>query len=340
MKRKIIIAVLLLFVSILLALSFYIFTTGPKLPDETNTVIAKVIKSSVPNFVTGKQGFATSGSVKIWYEEISPHGSPKGTIILFMGISNDALGWPQNFLNTLVNSGYRVIRYDYRGTGLSDWVTDQYSLKDLANDAKSILDTLKIEKADLVGISLGGMVAQEFALNYPEYTKSLVCMMSSGNITDSSIAPISKKTVAALVKISLKYGLIKSEANTIKLHVAARTILKGTACYDVNVQQIAEQVLFNIRNRKGYNPQASKHQHEATYISGSRLEKLAKISIPTLVIHGKNDPFIPAEHSIKLAHTIPHAKLRIIDDMGHDLPDNKTLYICSLLTSFFQTANE
>ena len=87
MKRKIIIAVLLLSVSILLALSFYIFATGPKLPDETNTVIAKVIKSSVPNFVKGKQGFATSGSAKIWYEEISPHGSPKGTIILFMGIS-------------------------------------------------------------------------------------------------------------------------------------------------------------------------------------------------------------------------------------------------------------
>ena len=186
MKRKIIIAIVFISVSILLAFSFYIFATGPKLPDGTNTVIAEVMKSSVPNFVTGNQGFVTSGSTKIWYEEICPHESPKGTIILFMGISNDALGWPQNFLNTLIDSGYRVIRYDYRGTGLSDWLTNQYSLKDLASDAKAIFDTLRIAKANLVGISLGGMVAQEFAINYPEHTQSLVCMMSSGHIAWSA----------------------------------------------------------------------------------------------------------------------------------------------------------
>lgn len=338
MKRKIIIAVLALFFAIILSLSFYIFATGPALPDETDTVIATVLTSPVPNLITGKQGYVTSGPVKIWYEEISPHGPPKGTVLLFMGISNDALGWPQNFLTTLVDSGYRVIRYDYRGTGLSDWVTKQYSLKDLADDAKNVLAALKIEKAHLVGISLGGMVAQEFALSYPEHTQSLVCMMSSGNIVDSTTPSIPKKTVADLIKISLKYETIKSEANTIKLHIAARTILKGTARCTINVRQVAEQVLFNIRNRKGYNPQASKLQQTATHMSGSRLEKLSRISIPTLVIHGRNDPLIPAEHSIKLARTIPHANLRILDDMGHDLPDDKIKDIGNLLTTFFQTA--
>lgn len=340
MKRKIIFAAVLLSVAIVFSLLFYIVATGPELPDDTEPIIAKAIASPVPNFVTGDQGFVTCDAVRIWYEVISPHGSPKGTVLLFMGISNDALGWPQDFLNAFVDSGYRVIRYDYRGTGLSDWETNPYSLKDLANDAKSILDTLNIEKANLVGISLGGMVAQEFAIAYPEHTRSLVCMMSTGDITDTGIASISKKTVLDLIKINLKYGLIKSEANTIRLHVAARTLLMGAARYHVDVKQVAEQVLFNLRNRNGYNSQASKQQQKATYVSGSRLEKLERISIPTLVIHGKNDPLIPVDHSMKLAHTIPHATLRIIDNMGHDIPDNKTLYICHLLINFFHAADD
>ena len=136
----------------------------------------------MPNFVKGQTGYAVNNGTKIWYESILPTDTNKGAILLFMGISNDALGWPQPFIDNLVNSGYQVIRYDYRGTGLSscveNWEEQPYSLTDLANDGKVILDSLKIEKVNLLGVSLGGMVAQEFAINFPERTSTLTSLMS------------------------------------------------------------------------------------------------------------------------------------------------------------------
>jgi len=243
-----------------------------------------------------------------------------------MGISNDALGWPQKFIDELVDSGYQVIRYDYRGTGLSDWVENwkenPYSLEDLANDARIILDTLKIEKVHLIGVSLGGMVAQEFAIGNTDRTLTLTAMMSSGNIVDKELPQISKIVVFDLIKIGIKYGTISSEKNIIKLHLAARLILRGKAQYDIDVKGIAEQVLYNLRNRKGYNPKASAQHHEATYRSGSRYDELKNLKIPVLIIHGLNDPFIPIEHSRKLASVIPNSKSKWFNNMGHDLPIN------------------
>ena len=258
-----------------------------------------------------------------------------------MGISNDALGWPQDFIDKLVDSGYQVIRYDYRGTGFSDWVENwqkkSYSLIDLANDAQTILDTLKINKAHLIGVSLGGMVAQEFALESNDRTLTLTSMMSSGNIIDKNLPQISKSVVFDLIKIGIKYGIIPSEKNTIKLHLAARTILRGKAQYNIDVKGIAEQVLYNLKKRKGYNPNASSQHHEAVFRSGSRYNKLKDLEIPVLIIHGLNDPFIPIEHSKKLASLSPNSKQKWFNNMGHDLPMN---LIDSITTEIILNFNE
>jgi predicted alpha/beta-fold hydrolase len=172
-----------------------IFFTGPKLPDNTDTIIDNIINSELPEFVKGKSGYVVSDNNKIWYESIVPEDSNKGAILLFMGMATDALGWPQTFIDKFVDSGYQVIRYDYRGTGLSDWIEDwqqkPYSIADLAKDAKTILDTLKISKAHLVGLSLGGMVAQEFAIENPDRTLTLTSIMSSGNIADKDLPKVS-----------------------------------------------------------------------------------------------------------------------------------------------------
>ena len=160
----------------------FIFFIGPKLPANTDTIIENVINTELPEFVKGKSGYVISDDHKIWYESITPKGSNKGAILLFMGMASDALGWPQTFIDKLVNSGYQVIRYDYRGTGLSDWIEGwkqkPYSLADLARDAETILDTLNIREAHLVGLSLGGMVAQEFAIKNKDRTLSLTSIMS------------------------------------------------------------------------------------------------------------------------------------------------------------------
>ena len=318
--------ILIILIVILVGMVILIFFTGPKFPDKTDMIIENVIDSDIPEFVKGKSGYVVCNNKNIWYESITPIDTKKGTVLLFMGISNDALGWPQKFIDELVDSGYQVIRYDYRGTGLSDWVENwkenPYSLEDLANDARIILDTLKIEKVHLIGVSLGGMVAQEFAIRNTGRTLTLTAMMSSGNIVDKELPKISKIVVFDLIKIGIKYGTISSEKNIIKLHLAARLILRGKAQYDIDVKGIAEQVLYNLRNRKGYNPKASAQHHEATYRSGSRYDELKNLKIPVLIIHGLNDPFIPIEHSRKLASVIPNSKSKWFNNMGHDLPIN------------------
>lgn len=331
MKKIIKIAGIAILVLLVGAIS-YIFLSTPKLPDNSNAIIEDVLDAIVPEFVKGQTGYITNNETKIWYESILPVGENKGAILLFMGISNDALGWPQPFIDNLVNSGYQVIRFDYRGTGLSDWVENweeqPYALADLANDGKVILDSLKIEKANLVGVSLGGMVAQEFAINFSERTNTLTSVMSSGNILDKELPPISNEIVFRLVKTSIRYGVFSNEENTIKLHLSARTILQGDAKYDIDIKGTAEQVLYNLRNRKGYNPNASKQHHEATYRSGSRYEKLKDLKMPILIMHGLNDPFIPIEHSQKIASILPHAKTKWFENMGHDIPLNLIDEVC------------
>lgn len=309
---------------LMISLIAYIFLTTPKLPPKTNAIIDEVLNSEMPEFVTGEAGYVRNGKVKIWYESRLPADTSRGTILLFMGISNDALGWPQSFLDKFVDSGYQIIRFDYRGTGLSDWgenwKENAYSLRDLATDSKIILDSLKIEKANLIGISLGGMVAQEFAINFPDRTNSLTSVMSSGNIFDPDLSPISASIAFKLIKTSIRYGIIPSEKNNIKLHLAARKILQGNAVYDIDIRETAEQVLYNLRKRKGYNSKASSQHHEAAYRSGSRYDKLKELKMPILIMHGLSDPFIPIDHGKKLATVLPNASTKWINNMAHDIP--------------------
>lgn len=309
---------------VLTGLIILIFFTGPQLPNNTDSIIDDVIKSKLPEFIQGKSGYVISDHYKIWYESISPKENNKGAILLFMGMASDALGWPQAFIDQLVDSGYQVIRYDYRGTGLSDWIEDwqqkPYSLADLAEDAKTILDTLNIGKAHLVGLSLGGMVAQEFAIENGDRTHSLTTIMSSGNIVDEELPKISKNIVYDFTKIGIKYGIFRNEKNTIKLIIAAKVILRGEAQYDINVKGTAERVLYNLMKRKGYNPKVSSQHDAAANLSGSRYDKLRELKIPVLIIHGLNDPFVSIEHSRKLASVIPNAKTKWFNNLGHDLP--------------------
>lgn len=110
----------------------------------------------------------------------------------------------------------------------------------------------------------------------------------------------------------------------IKLHLASRIVLMGEASYDLNIKEIAQHVLYNIRVRNGYNHNVSR-QHQATVRqSGSRYQNLKTLNIPTLVIHGKSDPFIPVEHGIKCASVIPDAESFLVENMGHDIPEYLT----------------
>ena len=277
------IGIAVLFISLLA----YVFLSTPELPKNADSIISEVLNSEIPEFVKGEAGYVKNGEVNIWYESIMPVDTNKGAILLFMGISNDALGWPQSFLDKFVDSGYQVIRFDYRGTGFSDWNENSenttYSLADLATDSKIILDSLGLDKVNILGISLGGMVAQEFAINYPNRTNTLTSIMSSGNIFDEDLPPISTDVAFDLIKTSIRYGIIPSDKNNIKLHVTARKILRGNAEYDIDIRETSEQVLYNLKKRKGYNSKASNQHQEAAYRSGSRYGTVSytHLTLPT-----------------------------------------------------------
>ena len=327
MIKKILLAIGLILIVGAVGSVIYVFKSGPSLPVNTDAIITQVVTSKLPDLVKGKSGYAESGNVNIWYEIIEPLENPKGTILLMTGIATDAISWPPKLIDEFTSAGYQVIRYDHRDTGMSDWLENwdsenPYSLGDMADDSIAVLDALGIEKAHVVGVSMGGMIAQQMSIHHPERVASLTSIMSSCDIIDPDLPPISLDTVKEFAKISAKYGLFADERNTIKLQVASRIILRGNASYDIDVQAIAEQALYNLRERQGYNPQAAIQQNTAVLVSGSRYENLRTLQNPTLIIHGQYDPLIPIEHGYKCADLIPNAETLWIDQMGHDIPDS------------------
>jgi proline iminopeptidase len=332
-------------ITLLLAalLIMYINISLPDLPAGANEIINKAVKSELPD-LKGQTGYAYNGETKIWYELIQAKDSIKGTVLLNMGISNNALAFPNYFLNPFTENGYQLIRFDNRGTGMTDWMEDwskenSYSLEDLAADAAAILDKLQIEKVHVFGVSLGGMIAQTFAIEYPERTLSLISMMSSGNIMDNDLPHINTAVIKDLILAQVKYGLIKTEKNEIKLQILARQILQGDIPYEMNIEEIAYATLYNLRKRNGYNKDAFKQQSEATIKSGSRYEALKTLDIPSLIIHGTSDPMIDFAHGKKCFELIPNADNLWLDGLGHDLPEEITEEVVSKIISHMQKAD-
>jgi pimeloyl-ACP methyl ester carboxylesterase len=256
-----------------------------------------------------------------------------------MGISNDAMAWPPEFIESLTNAGYRVIRYDYRGSGLSDWLDDYtienaYDLSDMSDDIVSILYALNINKAHFLGVSMGGMVSQQTALDHPEKVQSLISVMSSGYITDPELPELDMDIITKFVILYFKYGMFASERKQIKYQLAGRYLLMGDSAYALNIREVAQLTLYNLRNRNGYNPKVSRQHNQAVFLSGSRYEGLKHLHIPVLVIHGNSDPFVPLEHGKKYADLIPNAETFWVEGMGHDIPDRFNDELVGKIISF------
>ena len=311
---------------LLIALLLYIFLAGPKLPASTEAIIDDVLRSDLPELITGQTGYADSNGHAIWYECMLPTGPTKGTVLLLMGIGGSGIFWPPAFLRAFVDAGYRTIRYDHRGTGMSDWVKEwdrrsPYSLRDMAGDAVAVLDALGIESAHLVGLSMGGMIAQEITIHYPERVASLTLMMTSGHVGDPDLPGPSSRFFISNVATGLpllKYRLIGGEKNLIREPVAKMIAASGVEGYEA--REMAEIVLYDLRRRRGINGRAILQHWMAINLSSSRYERLKGVTAPALVIHGTADPLLPSEHGRKLAATIPNAQVLWLPDVGHVFP--------------------
>jgi pimeloyl-ACP methyl ester carboxylesterase len=308
------------------SLLVYVLLAGPKLPPGTNAVIEDVLKGELPEIITGRTGIASSSGVDIWYECISPEGAPEGNVLLLTGMGGDALFWPPAFIRAFVHAGYRTIRYDHRGTGMSDWVNDwdrrqPYTLADMASDALAVLDTLPVSQAHLVGLSMGGMIAQEIAIAEPGRVASLTLMMTSGYISDPDLPSLSSRYLFSSAMRGLpllRYRIVGGEKNLIKEHIAK--LIANSGYEGLDIRETAQIVLYHLRRRRGINLRGARQHLTAVTHSGSRYEKLKAVDVPVLIVHGTADPLIPIDHGRKLVALMSNATGMWLEGVGHTFP--------------------
>jgi len=272
----------------------------------------------------------TANGITIEYETF---GSPSATpLLLVMGLGAQMTLWPVELCEALVARGYYVIRYDNRDVGLSTKfdaagvpevpaiimammsgkpVNVPYTLHDMAADAMGLLDALGIAKAHIVGASMGGMIAQLIAADYPERTLSLTSIMSTtGNPT---LPPAKPEAMAVLTNRPPSPDL----ATMIDFGVAAARIV-GSPGYPQDEQRLRTRVKADFE--RSFAPTGFGRHIAAVVATGDRRAKLATVTAPTLVIHGDADPLVPVEGGHDTAANIKGAELLIIPGMGHDLP--------------------
>jgi pimeloyl-ACP methyl ester carboxylesterase len=274
-----------------------------------------------------KSGKAKANNIEIYFETFGNESNP--AILLIMGLDAQCINFSEYFINPLLKANYYVIRFDNRDIGLSTWLNETwrkekpYTILDMALDSVGLLDFLQIKQAHILGVSMGGMIAQQITISFPERVLSLTCIMSSGFALNPKTVPWGGKLIMYLMpfltkRIYLKNKLTEHEIN-VRNYVKTYRRLAGRR-FPYNTEYF--QALFTeaIETRKGQNPRGRYQQYCAIVASGSRLKYLPKIEVPTLILHGTNDPLVPPIHAKIYAPLIPNAKLVWLDDIGHELP--------------------
>jgi pimeloyl-ACP methyl ester carboxylesterase len=281
----------------------------------------QVLNEALKNVEIGTSSFVeTEDGIQIWYEHFDAvTDSVKGTILLIGGITETAIAWEDYTYQPLLEAGFNVIRFDNREVGRSTWTQNKtYDLSDMARDALAILNDLHIDSVHMVGRSMGGMIAQEFAFMYPEKVKSLTLIYTTGYTFDESLPfpdkEFEKKVGAAYY--TYNGSDIKSE---IKLALAITDALNVNPLSHEDLLNSASLVRFEIEKRRGYNDDAFVNQEKAIKASGPRWDRLNKLIMPVLIIHGEKDPIAQIPHGKKLATHIPHAKTVWAENYGHHM---------------------
>ncbi|MFO0612467.1 MAG: alpha/beta hydrolase [Polyangiaceae bacterium] len=253
-------------------------------------------------------------------------------VVLIMGIGAQLVMWPDDFCSLLVERGFSVIRFDHRDVGRSTHLRHlpapdprvtiaraalglpigaPYRLEDMADDVAGILDALDLDRAHVVGVSMGGMVAQTFAIRHPRRARTLTSIMSTPG--DRRYMLLMKpRALGALLR---KPARTRDEAGEATV-VAFRTVGGRTHPPDDAFLREAGRRAFD----RGVNPAGFVRHLAAICASGSRRHALARLDTPTLVIHGTQDPLLPVAAGRATARLVPNARLLELADMGHDLP--------------------
>jgi pimeloyl-ACP methyl ester carboxylesterase len=280
----------------------------------------------------------------------SPEHATRPAVLLIMGLGMQLIAWPPAMVQGLVDAGFRVIRFDNRDIGLSQhfdqlgtpnmlwaglkyrmgWrITPPYTMQDMADDARGVLDALQIAKAHVVGVSMGGMIAQRLALSAPERVLSLASVMSSSGARGlpEATARVSRALLSRPAGTSLQAEID---------HAVKLFKLIGSPGFPMDESLLRARVAASTE--RSYHPQGFMRQMVAIAADSQRAAALSKLSVPTLVVHGKADPLVPFACGEDTARRIPGATLSLIDGMGHDLAPGVVDRLLPLLIPHFQAA--
>ncbi len=263
--------------------------------------------------------------IDIAYEAFGEPESPP--VLLVMGLGAQMLSWPDGFCAVLAARGVHVIRFDNRDIGLSSHLTDvpapdvmaalsgnsssaSYRLSDMAADTVGLLDTLGLDSAHLVGASMGGMIAQTAAIESPGRVRSLTSIMSSTG--DPSVGQATERALTALLSPPAS-----TRADAIERTVSILRVI-GSPAFDLDEADLRRRT--GLAYDRGDDPVGVARQLVAIAASGDRTHALRSISVPTLVVHGADDPLVDVSGGRATAGAIPGAELAIFEGMGHNIP--------------------
>jgi pimeloyl-ACP methyl ester carboxylesterase len=262
--------------------------------------------------------------------EYDHFGNPTDpALLLIMGFTAQMVAWDEEFCTQLADRGHFVIRFDNRDCGLStklhgvpsnsdavimaammetEMPPVPYTLSDMAADAMKVLDHLNIERAHIMGASMGGMIAQTVAIEHPHRVKTLISVMSQpGELT------VGQPTQEAMELIVTPAPTDRDEY----IAFAPKWQLWQSKKY--RSDEVSRRNAIRDFDRSNY-PEGGPRQMAAIYASGSRAEGLQKLQVPTLVIHGTEDQLITPSGGERTAELIPNSTLLMVEDMGHDMP--------------------
>ena len=268
-----------------------------------------------------------SRQIELEYDHFGNPTDP--ALLLIMGFTAQMVAWDEEFCTQLADRGHFVIRFDNRDCGLStklhgvpsnsdavimaammetEMPPVPYTLSDMAADAMKVLDHLNIERAHIMGASMGGMIAQTVAIEHPHRVKTLISIMSQpGELT------VGQPTQEAMELIVTPAPSDRDEY----IAFAPKWQLWQSKKY--RSDEVSRRNAIRDFDRSNY-PEGGPRQMAAIYASGSRAEGLQKLEMPTLVIHGTDDQLITPSGGERTAELIPNSTLLMVDDMGHDMP--------------------
>ncbi|MGE4241993.1 alpha/beta fold hydrolase [Ramlibacter sp.] len=271
-------------------------------------------------------------------------------VLLVMGLGLQLISWPPPFLRALNDAGFRVVRFDNRDVGLSQHFDDKglpnlmwegfkqrvglpvkapYTLDDMASDTLGVLDALGIARAHIVGVSMGGMIAQRVAIRAPERVTSLSSIMSSSG---ARFLPGPKPQVLQAL-FSRPAGT--GEAGIVDHFVKVFRII-GSPGFPTDEASLREGIRAGVR--RSYHPAGTMRQMAAVAADTRRARELARVKSPTLVIHGRDDPLVPLACGHDTARRIRGARMMAVHGMGHDLPPGVCKHLVAALVPHLRQA--